>query len=172
MSALGETLVQTPPARALLGDETGFEGLSRSILYRWFTDAEARRVYPVEDHPTIGRSFVAGARVAYVRDGATSRAAQVIDSLLERSPEFVQQWEHHDVDQSHELNKRIVHPRLGVLDLQCQVLHDVAQLHTLLVFTADPASPSHAKLAALCAAPPEYERDATVGFGPAHASVR
>ena len=167
MSALGETLVQTPPARALLGDETRYEGLSRSVLYRWFTDEEARRAYPVEDHTKVGRSFVAGARVAFVRDGPTSRAAKVIESLLERSPEFAEQWAHHQVDQPHELDKRIVHPQLGVLDLQCQVLHDVVQLHTLLVFTADPASASRAKLAALCAAPERYLRDARVEVGSA-----
>lgn len=171
MSALGETLLQTPPARALLGDETEYEGLSRSVLYRWFTDMEARRVYPVEDHPKIGRTYVAGARVAYVRDGPTSRAATVVDSLLERSREFAEQWERHDVDQPHELAKRVVHPRLGVLDLQCQVLHDVAQLHTLLVFTADPASASHAKLAALCAAPDDYQRDLPVGVHATYASA-
>ena len=165
MSALGETLVQTPPARALLGDETRYEGLSRSILYRWFTDEASRSVYPVEDHPKVGRSFVAGARIAYVRDGAESFAARVIDSLLERSPEFAEQWAQHHVDQSHELNKRIVHPRLGVLNLQCQVLHDVAHLHTLLVFTAGPATASHDKLAALCAAPHDYQRDAPVEAG-------
>ena len=171
MSALGETLVQTPPARALLGDETRYEGLSRSVLYRWFTDEQARRMYPDEDHPKVGRSFVAGARVAYVRDGAASRAAQVIDSLLERSPEFAELWAQHHVDQPHELDKRIVHPRLGVLELQCQVLYDVAQLQTLLVFTADPASASRAKLAALCAAPDDYRRDAPVDVGAAYASL-
>lgn len=158
MSALGETLVQTPPARALLGAETEYEGLSRSVLYRWFTDEEVRRCHPIEDHPKVGRSFVAGARVAYVRDGPASRAAHMIESLLRRSPEFAEQWEQHHVDQPCELDKRIVHPQLGILDLQCQVLHDVAQLHTLLVFTADSATASRAKLAALCAAPHEYQR--------------
>jgi transcriptional regulator with XRE-family HTH domain len=172
MSALGETLVQTPPARALLGDETRYEGLARSILYRWFTDETARSVYPVEDHPKVGRSFVAGARIAYVRDGATSRAAQIVDSLLQRSPEFAEQWAQHHVDQSHELEKRIVHPRLGVLDLQCQVLQDVAHLHTLLVFTADPATESRAKLAALCAAPDEYQRDVPTDVSPAEVPAR
>lgn len=75
MSALGETLVQTPAARALLGDETRYTGFARSVLYRWFTDPDARLVYPVEDHPTMGRSFTAAARVGYARDGAGSRAA-------------------------------------------------------------------------------------------------
>lgn len=64
MSAIGDTLVQTAPARALLGDKTKHEGRSRSVLYRWFTDEDARRVYPAEDHERIGRTWVAGARLA------------------------------------------------------------------------------------------------------------
>jgi len=159
MSAVGETLVQTPAARALLGDETAHQGLARSVLYRWFTDADARAVYPVEDHATVGRSFVAGARVAYARDGARSRAAQIVDALLECSPEFAEVWKQHDVTQAQELTKRIAHPRLGVLEVQCQALYDVTQLHTLLVFTAEPGSPSHAKLTALGADPQSYLRD-------------
>lgn len=162
MSAIGQTLVQTPPARSLLGDETRYEGLAGSVLYRWFTNHDARRVYPDEDHQKIGRSYVAGARVAYVRDGAGSLAAQIVDELLVCSAEFAEQWELRDVDQPHELAKRVVHPRLGVLDLQCQVLHDVAELHTLLVFTADVGSSSHAKLSELCADPHAYLRDTLV----------
>src|SRR6478752_8640757 len=50
MTELGETLAQTPAARALFGDETRFEGFARSVGYRWFTDAAVRAVYPPEDH--------------------------------------------------------------------------------------------------------------------------
>jgi transcriptional regulator with XRE-family HTH domain len=159
MSSLGETLVQTPAARALLGDETRYEGFARSVVYRWFTDADARQVYPAEDHATIGRSFTAGARLAYARDGAGSRAAHIVDELLQRSTEFAALWRRHDVTQPPDLHKRIAHPKLGVLDVQCQSLHDPIQLHTLLVFTAEPGTPSHTKLAALGADPQAYLRD-------------
>ncbi|MDO3637424.1 helix-turn-helix transcriptional regulator [Mycolicibacterium arseniciresistens] len=158
MSALGETLVQTPAARALLGDETAFEGMARSVVYRWFTDERARQVYPSEDHAMIGRRFVADARVAYARDGAGSRAAQIVEALLDRSAAFTELWKRHDVSTTREQTKRIAHPKLGVLDVQCQILYDAAQLHTLLVFTADPGSASHAKLAALGADPDAYSR--------------
>jgi transcriptional regulator with XRE-family HTH domain len=159
MSALGETLVQTPAARALLGDETVHRGFARSVVYRWFTDDAARLVYPVEDHPAIGRSFTAGARLAYARDGAHSKAAGIVADLLSRSAEFAELWKRHDVTQPPELDKRIVHPQLGVIEVQCQSLHDPVQLHTLLVFTAEPGTPSHAKLAALGADPQSYLRD-------------
>ncbi|MGV0744677.1 helix-turn-helix transcriptional regulator [Mycolicibacterium sp. XJ870] len=164
MSALGETLVQTPPARALLGDETAFQGMARSVVYRWFTDDAARTVYPVEDHAAVGRSWVAGARVAYARDGAGSRAAQIVEDLLSRSAEFAELWKQHEVTQTHERTKRIVHPKLGVLEVQCQFLHDAMQSHTLLVFTAEPGTPSHAKLIALGDDPQFYLRDAPVAY--------
>ena len=162
MSALGETLVQTPAARALLGDDTAHQGFARSVVYRWFTDDAARELYPVEDQAAIGESYAAGARVAYARDGAGSRAAQLVEELLSRSAEFAELWKRHDVGHAAELTKRIVHPKLGVLELQCQILHDAVQLHTLLVFTAEPGTPSHAKLAALGADPESYLRDTPV----------
>lgn len=160
MTALGETLVQTPAARALLGDETAFRGMSRSVLYRWFTDENARRLHPVEDHPMIGKAYVAGARVARARDSSDSRAARIVEDLLSRSSEFVELWERHDVDSPPSLRKRVLHPKLGTLDVLCQVLHDTSQSHTLLVYTAEPGTPTNSKLAALGADPDLYQRDA------------
>jgi hypothetical protein len=162
VSALGETLVQTPAARALLGDQTSYRGFARSVVYRWFTDDSIRAMYLADDHDEIGRSFVSGSRVAYARDGAGSRAAQYVEELLRCSDEFADLWKQHDVAHPHELTKRIVHPKLGLLELQCQTLHDPVQLHTLLVFTAEPGTPSHAELAALGADPQSYLRDEPV----------
>lgn len=159
ISALGETLVQTPPARALLGDNTAHQGLARSMVYRWFTDSASRAFHLSEDQETVGRSFVAGARVAYTRDGAGSRAAQIVEALLACSSEFAALWKHHDVAQPVEMCKRILHPKLGLLELQCQNMYDPTKLHTLMVFTAEPGSPSHTKLAALNADPQSYRRD-------------
>lgn len=159
VSALGEALVQTPAARALLGDQTSYQGFARSVVYRWFTDDNARAMYPEDDHLGIAQCFVAGTRVAYVRDGAGSRAAQYVDALLSCSAEFAELWKQHDVAHRHELTKRILHPKLGLLELQCQALLDPVQLHSLLVFTAEPGSPSHTKLAALGADPDSYLRD-------------
>jgi hypothetical protein len=59
---------------------------ARSVVYRFFTDDDVRRMYLVEDHPALARSFVAGARVACVPDGARSRAAQYVERLLRCSP--------------------------------------------------------------------------------------
>jgi transcriptional regulator with XRE-family HTH domain len=150
MSELGETLVQTPPARTIFGDETRFTGLARSVVYRWFTDPSARDVYPSEDHDTQSRAFVAGARAVFAKYGASSPAAAPVNALLTESAEFAELWSAHEVSATHGYEKRLQHPEVGVLTVQCQRLLDPDQSQSLLVFTATPGTESYEKLQLLC----------------------
>lgn len=152
VNSLAETLVQTPLAVALLGDETDFTGLDRSLVYRWFTHPYARRIYPEADHARHSRILTSELRTAYSRQGADSRAGRIVDALLERSEEFTELWSAHEIGVRREGDrKRISHPDLGVLDLQCQSLYDADQSQALLVFTATPGTDSHEKLHLLAA---------------------
>lgn len=145
----GDTLVQTPAAMALLGDQTRYTGLERSTVYRWFTDPASRDVYPPEDHDERAATFVAELRAAHVRAGAGSRAARLVDTLLVRSEEFAALWVRHEVDDKRARTKRMQHPDLGVLTLDCQTLLDTDTGQRLLVFTATPGTPDADKLALL-----------------------
>ncbi|WP_284251704.1 helix-turn-helix transcriptional regulator [Litorihabitans aurantiacus] len=147
MTELGETLVQTPAARALFGDETAFTGLDRSVVHRWFTDPGAREVYPEADRAALSRSFVADARAVLAKHGPRSRAAAIVEALLERSTEFAEIWREHEVHVTHAQHKRLQHPEVGVMDLDCQMMLDPATGHVLLVLTAAPGTESHEKLA-------------------------
>lgn len=149
MTELGDTLAQTPAARALFGDETRHQGLMRTIGYRWFLDPEARAVYPTEDHPMHSRLFTADIRTVHAKYGPGSRAAEIVDALLADSPEFAELWESHEVRPEHPKEKRLQHPEVGVMELQCQVLQDPHQGQVLLVLTATPGTESHDKLALL-----------------------
>jgi transcriptional regulator with XRE-family HTH domain len=146
ISELGEILLQTPTARALFGDETGVTGMSRSIVYRWFTEPGARNVYPTEDHPAHSRNFTADLRTAYAKYGPSSRAGAIVDALKDQSPEFAELWAAHEVNSVHSYEKRLQNPEVGVLTLQCQLLHDHDQGQSLLVYTATPGSESYQKL--------------------------
>ncbi|MEU7750572.1 helix-turn-helix transcriptional regulator [Micromonospora sp. NPDC049171] len=143
---LGETLAQTAPAVALLGDETRHTGLARSAHHRWFTDPTARHLRPEEDHPTQSRLLVASLHAAYTRDGRGSRAAALVADLLARSAEFAQLWREHPVPAGQCPPKRFLHPEVGALELHCQTLVDPDESQTLLVFTAVPDSASDEKL--------------------------
>ncbi|MGX1369324.1 transcriptional regulator with XRE-family HTH domain [Streptomyces canus] len=119
MSRFNETLLQNRPAVALLGDYTRFSGLSRYLVYRWFTDPEQRALYPAEDHEKRGRVFTSEIRAAYTAD-PRGTAGEIVDALLAVSPEFAEVWRLHEVDVTHHDDlKRYLHPELGELELYC-----------------------------------------------------
>jgi transcriptional regulator with XRE-family HTH domain len=143
---LGETLKQTRLAVALLGDDSVYTGMARSLHYRWFTDPAARRIYPDEDHPMHDRLIAAHLHDAWARDGKSSRAAAIAEALLAASPRFAAIWRQHPVLGPYCAPKRIQHPQLGIFELHCQTLVDPDQSQTLQVFTAVPGSESYEKL--------------------------
>jgi hypothetical protein len=152
VTLLGETLLQTPPAVALLGDETAYTGPDRSMTYRWFTRPDAREIYPAEDHDMHSRAFTADLRTLVGRHGPGSRAAAVAAAvavaqrLLEVSPEFARLWSEHEIAAPRGHQKRIRTAELGVLEVYCQMLFDLDQDQALLIFTATPGSDSYDKL--------------------------
>lgn len=149
MGPLGQTLLQTPPAVALLGDQTRYTGNARYAPFRWFTEPADRERYHPEDHGENSRINVALLRGAVTRGGPGSPAAGLADTLRRTSDEFAQLWERHEVGLRWSDTKRFVHPELGRLDLYCQLLLEPDQGQSLLIFTATPGTESHEKLALL-----------------------
>ena len=146
MNRLGETLVQTDAARALLGDQTAYTGMARSMVFRWFTDPSVRSIYPEADHDHHGRTFTAQFRAATVDQGPGSRAAAIVEHLLRESEEFAAVWNDHEIGLRFTETKRFTHTAVGLLELHCQVLADPDQAQTLLVITATPGTESSDKL--------------------------
>jgi transcriptional regulator with XRE-family HTH domain len=149
MGPFGETLLQTPPAVALLGEQTHYTGEARSAPYRWFTDPAARQRYLPDDHDLNSRVNVALLRAASTREGPRSQAARLVASLLRQSREFAALWDRQEVGLRWSDAKRFVHPEVGRIDLFCQNLHDPDQSQSLLIFTATPGTDSYDKLALL-----------------------
>jgi len=146
---LGITLRQNPLAEALLGVQTGFEGLRRSIYYRWFTEDEDRSRHAPEDHEKIGRRYTAGLRTAYTRDSDDPFAQELVRALRRESAEFARYWDEHEVGLHGETDKRIVHPQVGEIVFDCQILTAENQTERLVVFTASPGSRDAERLALL-----------------------
>jgi transcriptional regulator with XRE-family HTH domain len=146
LSSLGETLVQNQLASALLGDKSGYTGLARSEIYRWFTDPAERRRYPEDDRDRQSRAQVASLRAAYGAMGANSPAGQLARALQKASPEFAALWERHEVARRFADHKVLIHPELGPIELDCQVLSTEDQSQALLVLTAPPHTEGYEKL--------------------------
>ncbi|GAA1136108.1 transcriptional regulator with XRE-family HTH domain [Nesterenkonia lutea] len=146
LNSLGETLFQTQPGLALLGDQRTHQGLARSVIYRWFTNDAERKLYPVEEHPKHSRVLASQLREVLTREGPRSRAADIVDALQGCSTEFTEVWAEHVVGWRYSEQKILLHPELGELTVYCQSLLDPEQIQTLLVFTATPGTESHDKL--------------------------
>ncbi|MGK9148086.1 helix-turn-helix transcriptional regulator [Plantibacter flavus] len=150
LSALGETLVQNDPARALFGDASRYTGLDRSAIHRWFTDPEGgRRMYPEEDRERQSRAQVASLRAAYATMGPQSRAGEIVAELSRRSAEFRALWATHEVGRRFEDHKVLIHPEIGPIELDCQALFTEDQSQALLVLTAAPRTAAAEQLALL-----------------------
>ncbi|WP_436532283.1 helix-turn-helix transcriptional regulator [Actinoplanes sp. HUAS TT8] len=145
-SRFGEALLQNAGAVAMFGDYTRFSGMSRYLVYRWFTDPQQRALYPPEDHELRGRVFTVDIRAAYTAD-PDGTAGAIVEALLAVSPEFAEVWRLHEVDVTHHQElKRYRHPRLGELELHSQWLVDPDEGQELLVFLPQAGSPSEEKL--------------------------
>src|ERR671919_622424 len=147
ISNLGETLAQNPLAVALLGDHVGATGWDRYAAYRWFVDTDGeRRHYPESDHGQQSRAIVAGLRAADGSMGAASRAAELIAELSRHSQEFCELWERQEVAQRFADHKVLIHPEVGSIEVDCQVLFTEDQSQALLVLTPEPRSEADEKL--------------------------
>jgi transcriptional regulator with XRE-family HTH domain len=140
VSDLGVTLSQNALAEALVGVQTNHAGLSRSMVYRWFTDPAERRIHPEADHPMHSRIHVASLRAAHGRDPDDLEARELVERLIGESEEFARLWERHEVASRAGTQKRFVHPLVGPLTLDCQVLTSENLIEKLVVFTAAPGS--------------------------------
>lgn len=149
LTDLGETLAQNALARTLLGDQTGFTGLARSSVYRWFTRPEERSHYPERDHDHHGRIHVAALRAALSASGNSHQGSQIVSELLVTSAEFAALWELHEVHNRFDDHKTLFHPEVGEIVVDCQALFTENLAQTLIVMTASPGTEAAEKLALL-----------------------
>ncbi|WP_113703701.1 helix-turn-helix domain-containing protein [Nonomuraea lactucae] len=143
---LHEPLAQNALATALLGEPPSGRGPQASLAYRWFTDPSAREIYPASDHPYHSHLFVADLRAVAARRGDDREVTRMVAELRRRSPEFAALWDTHDVALRRTGRKRIAHPALGVMELDCHNMFSEDGRQRLLYFTAPPGSPATGQL--------------------------
>ncbi|MFI2205085.1 helix-turn-helix transcriptional regulator [Streptomyces sp. NPDC020192] len=143
---LHETLAQNPLAVALLGAMPAGRGPERSFVYRWFTDPAARGIYPAQDHPHHSRVFTADLQAVAARRAKDTDVTRMVADLRRRSTEFAELWERREVALRRTDHKRIVHPSLGVVELDCHNLFSEDGRQRLLWFSAPPGTEGAAQL--------------------------
>ncbi|MEU8893571.1 helix-turn-helix transcriptional regulator [Streptomyces sp. NPDC048442] len=151
MTDLHEPLTQNRLAGALLGPLPTVQNRrpgTDSHVYLWFTRPESRDLYPAEDHARHSRDFVADLRaVAARRDDPDIH--RMVAELLTRSTEFAALWEERDVALRRHATKRLDHPVIGMIELDCHNLFSEDGRQRLLWLSAPPGSPAADQLALL-----------------------
>jgi len=141
LSDWGQMLAQNTMSVALTGDHVG-----TNMVRRWFMVAGARDLSPPENHEQHARAHVASLRaVTAARPGDPGPAALVAE-LRAASHEFEELWESHDVVVRRPSPKRFVHPTVGVLDLDCEVLLSDGHGQQLIVHSAQPGTQTYQRL--------------------------
>ena len=143
-------VAQNRAARNLLGVWTGLPGYGSNVTWRWFADPASREGNDPAEHERIGRAYAADLRAGVAQRPARDRFAHgLVADLLERSVEFRQLWAQHQVVALTSAPKRIRHPLVGELDLQCDVVLSPATGHRLILFRPRPGSKAHEQIAFL-----------------------
>lgn len=142
VSDLGDLLAQNDLALALFGCVCTVAEEDRNIVLSWFTDADVRGHFAAEEHDEQARQLVADLRAATTRRGDDEASRALVARLQAASPEFAELWERHEVAVRRAHPYRLVHPDLGRIDLDCEVLATPAADQRLRIFTPPPGGTS------------------------------
>ncbi|MER5887894.1 helix-turn-helix transcriptional regulator [Streptomyces sp. NPDC001941] len=119
---LGDVLAQNAMAEALLGGVCTVSEHGRNVVWRWFADPAQRAAYPPEEHAHHSRVHVADLRAAVARRGGDPASTRLVERLLGLGDEFTALWELHEVSVRRASRMRVLHPLIGAVELDCQVL--------------------------------------------------
>ena len=146
---LHDVVAQNPLNVALLGPLAAGQGRRRNFVWRWFTDPGLRSRYLPEQHETLGREYVADLRVATGVRGRDPAVRSLVDALSAVSAEFRAIWARQEVALRRTMSKVLVHPEVGRLDLECDVVVSPPSGQRLVLFRPRPGTGTHERLALL-----------------------
>ncbi|WP_380286375.1 helix-turn-helix transcriptional regulator [Kitasatospora purpeofusca] len=146
VSDVGDVLAQNPMAAALFGEAAQGQPEQRNVVLRWFAEPAVRALFPAEQHEEMARAHVAHLRAAHAARPGDAHLGRLVARLLATGEEFAAHWARHDVAVRRSGRKTVLHPVVGRLDLDCEVLAAAGQDQLLLVHTAPPGTVSAERL--------------------------
>ncbi len=120
-----------------------------NVVWRYFTDPEARARIVPEDRERIAASHVANLRGLHARRPDDPRVAGLVRDLLALSPEFARLWDRHEVAVLRGHSKRFDHEQVGLIEFECETLLTDSGDQMLVLLTAQPGTESYERLALL-----------------------
>jgi transcriptional regulator with XRE-family HTH domain len=148
LDAKCDVLAWNPLAAALLGDLSAVPPAQRNVAWQAFLGTSRVTVGP-DERERLDRAITSDLRRSAARYPADPGLARLIAELRAGSDRFERLWTLRELDERHGDHKKIHHPELGLLELDCNVLHVQGDDQTLLVYSAAPGSRDAEALALL-----------------------
>jgi transcriptional regulator with XRE-family HTH domain len=130
----------------LMGDASGQHGRDRNVAWRHFTGQRGRVVHSAAQTVEFEAEVVADLRAATARYPRDEELRRLTADLRSVSPRFAELWQAGAVGAHAADRKRVEHPEVGGLTLDCDVLTVQGADLRVIVYTAEPGSPDAEKL--------------------------
>jgi hypothetical protein len=142
-------VVANPLWVAMLADPDDLRGFERNVVWRhFFSPMDRIRMTPQQEHD-FGVAVVADLRAAAARYPADAGLREVLGDLRARSAAFAEFWAAGEIAPHVSSRKRVHHPQVGVMDLDCDVLTVPGSDLRIVAYTAEPGTEAADRLALL-----------------------
>jgi len=138
-----DILAWNPMAAALLGDPSAWPPRQRNVLWNTFAGPHSPSAMADPQTAAFADECVADLRAAAAQYPEDPGIHELIARLRAVSPEFVRRWERFEVCvRRGSTTKRIDHPAVGELVLECELLEIAGHGQRLVIYGAAPGSPA------------------------------
>ena len=142
LDAKYDVLAWNQLATCFIGDLSGYPEADRNML-RWIFRQPGQDVlWDDADRIAFARHSVADLRAAYARYPGDRGIEDLVAELLGTSPRFAEMWATYEVEIRRPVRKRVSHPDAGPLEFDCHVLHIPDSDQRLVIYSAEPGSPT------------------------------
>jgi transcriptional regulator with XRE-family HTH domain len=131
---------------AVQGDPAALRGRDRNVIWRHFTGPPSRVRRTPQERAAFEASTVADLRLASARYPADARLRRLIGDLRAASEQFARSWDERAVGVHESASKVFVHPVVGELALDCDVLTAPRSDLRIVAYTAAPGSETASRL--------------------------
>jgi transcriptional regulator with XRE-family HTH domain len=147
LDAAWNLLAWNPLWAALHGDPSSWHGADRNLIWRAFTDLPHRIVLTGTEHEQWRAGLVADLRLVTARYPDDPTLTDLVNRLQRTSRAFATLWDEGGVSAQAAARKTFLHPDIGCLTLDCDVLVVHGTDLRVVAYTAAPGTPDADALA-------------------------
>ncbi|BCJ48344.1 transcriptional regulator [Actinoplanes ianthinogenes] len=148
LTASFEVIAWNDLAAALMEDFSATPRRDRNLVRRVFLGPhrDGHRLFGVSDADRFATQSAQRLRATVARYPDDPELAELVRDLLAGSARFRELWESHDVSAEPTLVKTFRHPQVGPITVNCDVLDITDRDQRVIIYTAEPGSPSEQAL--------------------------